>query len=137
MIRQLFISLPVVDVDRARTFFGALGFPFDPAFSDARSACVQLNDQVRVMLLARPLFEGFAHKPVGDPMSSTQHLLAITLDTREAVDAMHRRAVQSGAESAGEAEDHGFMYQRGFHDPDGHPWAITWMDPSHAPGTRT
>ena len=130
----LFISLPVADLERARTFFDALGLGFDPRFTDARAACLRISDEVRVMLLGRPVFESFAHKPVADPMTSTQHLLALMLDTREAVDALCERAVAAGAAPAGEADDYGFMYQRGFHDLDGHPWAITWMDPAHTPG---
>jgi hypothetical protein len=133
MIRQLFVSLPVADVDRARRFFTALGLGFDPKFSGANAACLQLSDQVSVMLLARPFFEGLAHKPTADPMSTTQHLFAPVVGSREAVDDLHRRAVEAGGTSAGDADDHGFMYQRGFHDPDGHPWAITWMDPAGMP----
>lgn len=130
MIRELFLSLPVADIERARGFFGALGLGFDSQFEDPNVACLRLNDHVRVMLAARPTFASFAHKPVGDPVTTTQHLLAITLGSREAVDDMHRRAVEAGAASAGDADDYGFMYQRGFHDPDGHPWAATWMAPS-------
>jgi hypothetical protein len=135
MSRSLFISLPVADVERARTFFGALGLPFDPKFSDARAACVQINDQLRVMLLARPVFESFAHKPVPDPMTTTQHLLALVLDSREAVDDVCQRAVAAGAVIADEDdEEHAGMYQRAFHDLDGHPWAITWFAPSAPAG---
>ena len=134
MIRQMFITLPVADVDRARRFFGALGWSFDPQIGDADAACLVLNETLRIMLAARPVFEKFAHKPIPDPMSTTQHLLAPVVDTREAVDELHRRAIEAGATSGGDAEDHGFMYQQAFHDPDGHPWAITWMAPSGMPG---
>ena len=134
MTRSLFISLPVADVERARAFFGALGLPFDRKFSDARAACVLINEHLRVMLLARAVFESFAHKPVPDPMTSTQHLLALVLDSRQAVDALCERAVAAGAVIADEDDEHPGMYQRAFHDLDGHPWAITWFDPSPAAG---
>ena len=133
MIRHLFVSLPVADLDRAKAFFATLGFGFDPKFSGAEAACMPLNPHVAVMLLSRPVFERFAHKPIPDPMSTTQHLLAITLDSREAVDDFHDRAVAAGAASSGERDDYGTMYQRSFHDPEGHPWAISWMDPAHLP----
>lgn len=136
MIRHLTISLPVSDLDRARGFFAALGLSFYPKFTGINTACLVLNQQVSVMLMTRPLFEEFAHKPVGNPMVATQHLLAVYLDTRGAVDEFHRRALEAGATSAGEADDHGFMYQQAFHDPDGHPWAITWMDASQMPSAQ-
>lgn len=133
MIRHLTISLPVADLDRARRFFIALGLSFDPAFDNPNAAWMSLNAHVSVMLMARPLFEGFAHKPVPDPMTTTQHLLAVYLESREAVDEFHRRALDAGATSAGDADDYGYMYQQAFHDLDGHPWAITWMDSSRMP----
>ncbi|WP_133477625.1 VOC family protein [Cognatilysobacter segetis] len=133
MIRHVFLSLPVADLDRAKAFFAALGLGFDPRFGGADGACVLLNERIAVMLLPRATFERYAHKPVPDPMTTTQHLIAITLDSREAVDDLHDRAVAAGAASSNERDDYGFMYQRGFHDPDGHPWALTWMDPSRMP----
>jgi len=135
MMRSLFISLPVADVARARTFFDGLGLPFDPEFSSDRAACILINEQLRVMLLARAVFESFAHKPVPDPLTTTQHLLALVLDSREAVDEMCRRAVAAGAVIADEdGDEHPGMYQRAFHDLDGHPWAITWFAPSASTG---
>lgn len=133
MIRGVFLSLPVADVARARRFFEALGFAVDPRFSGADAACLQLDARTRVMLLARATFARHAHRAVGDPAESTQHLLAVELQSREAVDRFHDRAVAAGAASTGETDDHGWLYQRGFHDPDGHPWAPTWMDASRMP----
>jgi predicted lactoylglutathione lyase len=37
----------------------------------------------------------------------------------------------SGGRKYAEAKDHGFMYQWGFEDPDGHIWEHFWMDPAH------
>jgi predicted lactoylglutathione lyase len=30
-------------------------------------------------------------------------------------------------------QDHGFMDERAFDDPDGHTWEVFWMDPNAAP----
>lgn len=38
-----------------------------------------------------------------------------------------------GATEADGAEDFGFMYSRSFHDLDGHPWQVMWMDPEAMP----
>ena len=34
---------------------------------------------------------------------------------------------------AGQAEDLGFMYMRGYFDLDGHGWGVNWMDPAASP----
>jgi hypothetical protein len=42
------------------------------------------------------------------------------------VDALVDRAIAAGG-TAGDTEDHGFMYGRSYDDPDGHSWQIFWM----------
>lgn len=50
---------------------------------------------------------------------------------RSAVDAMVKTALAHGGQSAMPPQDHGFMYQHSFLDPDGHQWEPFYMDPSH------
>ena len=50
------------------------------------------------------------------------------------MDALVRTAVEAGGSQAMEPVDHGFMYERAFYDPDGHHWAVLWMDPRVASG---
>lgn len=133
MSHTLYLNLPVADVARSRRFVEALGLAVDTTFSGEHATCVRLNEGVMLMLLARPMFASFTKKAVGDPMTSTQHFITLSFESREAVDEFHRRAVDAGAVTEHDAEDSGAMYQRGFNDPDGHQWGLFWMDPSAAP----
>jgi len=133
MSHPLYLNLPVVDVARAKRFVEALGLTVDQTFSGENATCVRLSDGVMLMLLARPMFQSFTKKAVGDPQTSTQHFLTLSFDSREAVDDFHRRAVEAGATTEHDAEDSGFMYQRAFNDPEGHQWGLFWMDASQAP----
>lgn len=133
MNHPLYLNLPVVDVARSRRFVEALGLDVDASFSGEHATCVRLNEGVMLMLLARPMFESFTTKAVGDPMTSTQHFITLSFESRDAVDDFHRRAVEAGAVSEHEAEDSGAMYQRGFNDPDGHQWGLFWADASAMP----
>ena len=54
------------------------------------------------------------------------------MESREAVDATVRRAVALGGATANQPEDHGFMYDWSFYDPDGHGWGVFWMNPEAA-----
>ncbi|MFZ5635968.1 MAG: VOC family protein [Pseudomonadota bacterium] len=133
MSRSLFVNLPVEDLSRAIGFFSALGFDFDPKFTSDDATCLVISDRIQVMLLSRPFFAGFTKKPVADARAATEVLLALSCGTREEVDALVAKAVAAGAATPVEAKDHGFMYQHGFEDLDGHQWEVFWMDEAAFP----
>jgi len=135
MPRSLFVNLPVDDVSRASAFFSALGFSFDPKFSDEKAVCLVISEQIQVMLLRREFFSGFTKKPVADARAATEVLLALSCDAREDVDALVAKAVAAGATTPVEPHDHGFMYQHGFEDLDGHQWEVFWMDEAAFPAS--
>jgi uncharacterized protein len=126
--RRLFVNLPVADLNRSVEFFAALGFSFDPQFTDDNATCMVVSEHIQVMLLTQPFFAGFTKKPVADARAATEVLLALSCETRDDVDALVAKAVAAGAATPIEARDHGFMYQHGFEDPDGHQWEVFWMD---------
>jgi predicted lactoylglutathione lyase len=133
MPRQIFINLPVKDLERSKAFFARLGFSFNPQFTDDKAACLVISDTIYSMLLTEPFFRTFTHKQIADTRTSTEVLLALTCDSRNEVDRMVAKAVDAGGKPAREPKDHGFMYERAFEDPDGHTWEVFWMDPNAAP----
>lgn len=133
MSHPLYLNLPVTDVARTKRFVEALALEVDPKFSGEQAVCVRLNEGTLVMFLARPMFQSFTKKAAGDPMTSTQHFLTLSFDSRQAVDDFHQRAVDAGAVMEHDAEDSGFMYQRAFNDPEGHQWGLFWMDATQMP----
>ncbi len=129
MSRLLFLNLPVADLPASRTFFDRLGFDFDERFCDDQAACMVVSDQAYVMLLQRDRFADFVTKPVADASEATALTVAVSADDREAVDAFADAALAAGAGAAKDPQNYGFMYQRSFHDLDGHLWEVMWMDP--------
>ena len=125
--RLIFVNVPVRDLSASRRFFGELGFDFDERFTDETAACMVVSDQAYVMLLTEPRFAEFTPKPVADARSSTEAILAVSAESREAVDAFADAALGAGATHANEPMDYGFMYGRSFHDLDGHLWEVMWM----------
>lgn len=128
--RLIFVNLPVADLRRAMAFFGELGFAFDERFTDESAACMVVSDQAYVMLLEHAKFAGFSPRPVADPTAATAHILAVSAESREEVDRLADAALAAGGTAATNPADHGFMYYRSFHDPDGHMWEVTWMEPA-------
>jgi len=135
MPRKLYVNLPVKDLERSVDFFAALGFSFNPKFTSDSGAALVINDNTCVMLLKESFFSTFTKKSICDARVSTEALLAISLDSRVEVDEFVARAVAAGATEVGEATDHGFMYERGFVDLDGHNWGPFWMDESQMPSS--
>lgn len=128
MPRMIFVNLPVADLPRARTFYEALGFTHNPAFSDDGGACMVLSETIYVMLLTHAKWQGFTTRPIC-PAGSSEVSLALSCDDKAEVN----RLVDAGALCGGKAdvnppEDHGFMFQRTIADPDGHIWEPFWMD---------
>lgn len=109
--------------------FGALGFEFDDRFTDHSCACMVVSEQAYVMLLVESRFADFTTRPIADARASTEAILCVSAESREAVDAFAEAALGAGASSANEPMDHGFMYGRSFCDLDGHLWEVMWMSP--------
>lgn len=134
MGRKIFVNLPIKDMERSQAFFRALGFEFNPQFTNAQGACMVISEDNFAMLLVEPFFQSFLrNKRIADARETTEVLVALSCDSRAEVDALVRKALAAGGRSAREPEDHGFMYTHAFEDLDGHIWEPFWMDPSAAP----
>lgn len=133
MPTQIFVNLAVKNVERTRSFYAALGYEFNPQFSNENALCMVVSDTIYVMLLAEPFFQTFIDKRIVDAKQSTEALLCLSCDSREAVDALVAKAVAAGGRTPRPAQDHGFMYGHGYEDPDGHLWELVYMVPNAAP----
>ena len=128
MPRMIFVNLPVADLDRSIAFYKAIGAEQNLQFTDESATMMSFSDAINVMLLTHDRFRQFTPKPIADPRESVQVLLALSCDSREAVDEISEQALAYGGREVHGAEDEGFMYSRGFEDPDGHGWGPVWMD---------
>jgi predicted lactoylglutathione lyase len=131
--RMLFVNLAVKDLPRAKAFFSGLGFSFNPQFTDDKGACMVVSEQAFVMLLTEPFFQGFTKNAICDTARQTEGLFCFSCESRDEVDAIVKKAVETGGRVAMPPQDHGFMYQASFYDPDGHHWELAWMDMTAMP----
>ena len=124
---QIFVNLPVKDLKKSVAFFTKLGYTFNPDFTDDNATCMIVSDNIFVMLLVESYFKTFTAKPVSDATRSTEMILALSTESRAAVDDLVSKAVAAGGVTPMPAKDHGFMYQHGFQDLDGHLWEVFFM----------
>ena len=128
--RKIFLNISVKDLNATKSFFAALGFTFNPQFTDDNAACMIISDEAYVMLLNEPFFGGFTKKAICDTRTHTESLFALSCDSRDDVNEMVQKAVAAGGRAAMPVQDHGFMYAWSFYDLDEHHWEVFWMDPA-------
>lgn len=132
MATQIFVNLPVKNLKRSIEFFTKLGYKFDPQFTDENATCMVVGENIFVMLLVESFFQSFTKKAVCDATKSTEVLLGLSAESRAKVDELVAKAVAAGGTTPSEPKNHGFMYQHGFQDLDGHLWELFYMEPSAA-----
>ena len=131
MPTMIFVNLPVSDLERAKTFYSALGFGINQQFTDDKAACIVISDAIFAMLVTKSYFSTFTSKDIADTSTSVAAINALSRDSKAAVDAIADKALTSGGLQTNEPQDLGFMYSRSFQDPDGNMWEALWMNPDH------
>ncbi|WED43775.1 VOC family protein [Legionella cardiaca] len=135
--RQMFINLPVKDLKQTIEFFTNLGFTFNPQFTDENATCMIVGKDNFVMLLVEKFFKGFIpHHEINDALQTKETLIAISLESRIAVDKMIEKAIANGGKEYRPTEDHGWMYGRSFQDINGHVWEPFYMNKDAIPEER-
>jgi uncharacterized protein len=145
MATKIFVNLPVKELGRTVNFFTALGFKFNPQFTDENATCMIIGDDINVMLLVEKFFKTFIKNEIADSGKVTEAIISLSSESKEKVDLMISNAKNAGAlivdlmisnaKNAGaliseNIQDPGWMYGRAFQDLDGHHWEVIWMDES-------
>jgi len=130
MATKIFVNLPVKDLNKSMKFFSALGYSFNLQFTNETGACMVIAEGIYAMLLTQEKFKTFTPRQIADATKSTEVIICLSAENKDKVNELVDKALAAGATKTREAEDHGFMYERSFNDPDGHIWEIMWMDTS-------
>jgi uncharacterized protein len=135
MHKQIFVNLPIENMARSQAFFRALGYEFNPDFTNEQGACLVVGENLFVMLLVKEFYQTFTAKQIADARTTSEVLVCFSCDSREQVDALVAKALAAGGTSPRPVQDLGFMYSHSFDDLDGHSWEFVHMvDASKALG---
>ena len=133
MTKMIFVNLPVTDLARSEAFYNALGFTKNPQFSDESTACMVISDAIHVMLITQDRWRTFTKRPI-PPATSSEVMLALSCESRDAVDTMNAAAAaHGGTADINPLQDLGFLYNRNLADPDGHVWEATFVNMDDMP----
>lgn len=128
MAKKIFINLPVADLQKAMTFYTAIGFTNNPQFTDETAACMQLSEEIYVMILTHAKFKEFINKDIADTHKTTSVINSMSVDSNEEVNSFMENVLKAGGTEHTEAKDYGWMLQRNFEDLDGNHWEVFYMD---------
>ena len=128
MTTQIFVNLPVKDLNETVDFFTKLGFAFNPQFTDENATCMIVSNDIFVMLLVEKFFKTFTKKELCDTTKDTEVIVALSTESREKVDQMINKVIEAGGKEHRKPQDHGWMYGRSFEDINGHLWEVIFMD---------
>ena len=134
MNKNIFVNLPVKDLDRSKAYFAGLGYTFNSQFTDETAACMVISENIFAMLITHARFADFTVKAIADANKTTEVLVALSCESREEVAKIADAAMAAGATEAKPPQDYGFMTVRSLNDLDGHIWEYMWMDPAHVQG---
>jgi len=127
MNKQIILNLPVKDLEKSKAFFTALGFSFNPQFSNDSAVFMNIVDgAIHAMLTTEPFFRSLIDKPLAQAREANEVVICLSCESREEVDSLIAKAAAAGGRIPHPPEDHGFMYDQGFEDIDGHLWNLVW-----------
>ncbi|MYM70166.1 glyoxalase/bleomycin resistance/extradiol dioxygenase family protein [Pseudoduganella sp. FT55W] len=129
MHKQIIFNLPVKDLEKSKAFFTALGFTFSDKFSNDQAAFMEIvGNDIRAMLMTEAFFNSLINKPVVNAKAANEVIICLSCESRAEVDSLIAKATAAGARIPHPPEDHGFMYDQGFEDLDGHLWNLVWAE---------
>lgn len=133
MATNMYLNIPVKDLNKTNEFFKKLGFSFNPQFSNEQATCVIISESIFVMMVQEEMFKGFSKKEICDTKKSTEVFIGLSAESKEKVIEMVDAAVEAGGSVYSEPQDHGWMYSHSFADLDGHQWDLFYMDVNAMP----
>ena len=127
-MKQIFINLPVKDVDASMNFYSQLGFTINPLFTFDKQKCMVWSDQIYVMLQTYEMFNSGNKKNLADPKVNTIATFTLPVESLDMVNEIMEKGLNAGGTETTALIDEGFMQIRNMEDLDGHNWGIIFLD---------
>jgi predicted lactoylglutathione lyase/Zn-finger nucleic acid-binding protein len=129
-MRDIYLNLPVKNVDESREFFTKLGFDYQPTFTDEQCTCMLIEDNIYLMLLGEQRFRSFINDEICDATKATEVVTCLSADSKEQVDETVGLALAAGGTLWQPSMHDGPMYGGSFQDLDGHVWEVLYLGTS-------
>lgn len=128
MTKQIFINLPVSNVEKSMHLYTALGFTVNPEFTDDNQKCMVWSEHIYVMLQSQQMFRQRIKKQMPDTDTYQTASYTLPVESFAAVNSIMESGLQAGGKEPIALIDEGFMQIRTIEDVDGHTWGIIYLD---------
>ncbi len=130
MTKQIWLNLPVKNIEKSKKFFSTIGFSFNEEYCNEQSACMLVGEKnFVVMLFEESMFISFVQNFLLASPTHAEMLISIDAESRQEVEDLAQKVNDAGGKIfAKPAENQGWMYGCGFSDLDGHRWNVIYMD---------
>lgn len=127
-MKQIFINLPVKDVEASMGFYKELGFMVNPLFTFEDQKCMVWSEQVYVMLQAMSFFGNHTDQKIADTKRYLAATFTLPVESLVRVNEMVNKGLEAGGTEPTPMVDEGFLQVRTIQDLDGHSWGIMYLD---------
>ncbi|HMS68287.1 MAG TPA: hypothetical protein PKD18_09110 [Saprospiraceae bacterium] len=127
-MKQIFINLPVKDVEASMEFYTQLGFAVNPLFTFDDQKCMVWCDQIYLMLQTLEMFKSGNVKNISDPKENVLATFTLPVESLDKVNEIIKNGLNAGGTESTPLIDEGFMQIRNLEDLDGHNWGIIYLD---------
>lgn len=127
-MKQIFINLPVKNVEASMDFYTQLGFTVNPLFTFDNQKCMVWSEQIYVMLQSYEMFQSGNKKNIPDPTKNTIATFTLPVESIERLNEIIENGLKAGGTEPTPLVDEGFMQVRNIEDLDGHNWGVICLD---------
>jgi uncharacterized protein len=127
-MKQLFINLPVKNLDASMHFYQQLGFTLNPLFTFDNQKCMVWSDHIYLMLQSYDMFQSGNIKNIADPKENTIATFTLPVTSLDQLNEIVDNGLKAGGTEPTPLLDEGFMQVRNIEDLDGHQWGIIYLD---------
>jgi hypothetical protein len=125
-MRTISVSLPVRNLQVSKAFFAELGFTFSPERSSEGIACMIVDQNVHVMLVAEDRFRYSADGEIRPATASAGFVTCLSAGSEREVDETVAKAIAVGGKPWPIMEERP-VCSGSFQDLDGHIWQLIYL----------
>jgi predicted lactoylglutathione lyase len=128
MTKQVFINLPVDEIEKSLNFYLELGFTINPEFTDSNQKCIVWSEHIYIMLQSQEMFRLYIKKQKPDPKKYQTASYTLPVESFDRVNEIMESGLKAGGSEPIPMIDEGFMQIRTIEDFDGHTWGFIHLD---------
>lgn len=128
MTKQIFINLPVENLDKSESFYKEIGFSVYPLFTFNDQKCMAWGNDILVMLHSKTFLKTNSKKQIINTEQYLTPSFSLPVESIEKVNEIVESGLKAGGKEPNAMIEEGFMQVRTIEDLDGYSWGIICLD---------